>query len=338
MLGKVGAHNGPLPHGNAPFYAFYVRDELKVCRYSATTTEEEKYVVNREPYYYNPATHNRIGSDEVDYETMADWSGSAYTMTCGSVIASGVEGAHMGAGWRSTGGSDTGTASSFGVGGYWNVPVALAVGYPTSIGLFPYSDDYGSYDAYSGTGLQYLTHATQVFGPYDSVRMERFNISSTVTTEVYTATHQDYCRFIGIVPFYDAEAFYLYGSQSRQTTENGVTGTTTGRFFEQWRIHETQEIVATYAKADLATPSITTPYTTVRPVETTTTTRFIGNAGVISGVAFPGAASFLAPELEFVAQQYDTRSSASGNSAYSEANAVDVGNVENKANIYVGWA
>lgn len=340
VLLKFGAHLGPDPYGNAPFYVFYDRDDLKVCRYSAHTTDNVKSGVTREPPYYNPGTDMTIGTDALNYRTRNAWTGSHTTFTCDSVTVSFAAGSYVEQVITRTSPNpgDISQKVAFGPSaGYLSGFVNWPIDQPGTIPMNSITDEYwGTISVYSGAAVS--GWPTGSFGPFNgTTRLDYGVLYCRAYKEAYSAAVTQTTQFIAVVPFGDAEAIYLYGHQETYTHETGTSRTDRSNWFEyngEWEPHSIMAI-AGRAGTDGSPENLEI---IDREVTTSATiSKLVSSTGVFDAT-FPGSSGFWAP-VDYVPQQYYTRSSASGNAIRSESTGVSSGNPgTTDANIYVGWA
>lgn len=339
-LEKLGPISGGT--GSAPFYAFYTRNELKVCRYSAGTTAVSRAVERREPYYLNPGAPKAIGGDALAYENSVDWSGTFGTMSCGFTQVTGVAGLKGGGGFSQTAATPGDVAVQYTSSTYWTAPISYDNDYPVSVSLATVADGAGGLcDAYAGSGgtsgLSY--GVVGPFGPFDGHEANQ-QIYGTVNYKNFNLSTQKTFAIIAVVPFYDSEAIYLLSSQTDYTTETGTQQTFRSIFFQRQILAETGQIFAEIAQFQSGFDLISgdAPYSVERDPVSSTVSYLVSNHGVRSNVAFPGGSDFLATDLEVVSQLYSTRTSASGNSISAPFNSVAQGLPSNNVDNFVGWA
>lgn len=343
VLTKFGAHLGPLPYGNAPFYAFYARNDLKVCRYAATTTAHTKEGVTREPSYYNPNTYTTIGSDALNYRTRDAWTGSVTSLSCGGVSVSFESGSYTeNAVIRSS--PDSGNVREkvrFGpTPGYFTEADDFPSGQPASWSMSTITDEYwGTISVFGGGGESGWSN--QSYGPFPTMRSDFGNLVCRANTEQFVSSKTQITQFIAVVPFYDAEAIYLYGQQDTTAHEVGVSKIDSASWFGFNGVWESNDTGVIYGQA--GTPSgdqyAAENVTSIDRTSTnsSSTGKLICRAGTFDA-AFPGKSGFWSA-ADSVAQHYPTQSSSSGSSVIASSNAVSVNNPASTAtNTYVGWA
>lgn len=334
---KIGAHLGPEPFGDAPYYAFYARDVLKVCRYSATTTEVPPSV-ERSPGYFNIATYMRIGADAASWIATGTYYAMTVRLACGIDSVSFVDSAYSSSVWRSSGGSSAGTFNGYGPGSVISNGDAASAnsGYPGTIPTSTVGTIYGDLDVLSGTPSNWPQVSITV---PSGKRGEDGYITSTVTEESGSRSTRHYVTTISVIPFYDSEACYLYAEQVTETSETVTTGTATGSFFFGYRVFETGELLTTWAKESTTVGNGDGHLETRNSAPTSVSSgKLVCRSGTFNVATFPGKAGFFA-SADTVSQFYDTRSSASGKAVYSAATDVSDGmSALNTASNFVGWA
>lgn len=342
-LEKFGAHLGPLPYGNAPIYAFYAKNELKVCRYSATTGTHEYSGVTREPAYVNPAIRYTIGSDPMHVRWRSAWSDSTTTFSCGSVSASYVSGSHTDTVITRTSPNSGDYAAKVELGPsdlYMTGVQEWNVGQPTSIPMTTIFDSYfGSINVYAGLdGSGGMTYNTSSFGPFDGSTRESFGtLYARATEETYTSYVGKYTQFIVVIPYYDAEAVYIHGQYLQEDHEVGSAGVVNGPWFQYRGEYESSSIDAVFGTGGSSGPAESTTAFDRYNTTNSSVSKLVCSAGVFEAT-FPGSSGFWSVN-DTVGQQYPTYTSASANAVKADSNGVDSGNpTGTDASIYVGWA
>lgn len=343
-LEKFGANAGPAVHGNAPFYAFYQRDILQVCRYSAQTTTTDKGGT-RSPDYLNIATNQTIGGDALDYTVWESWSGVEVAISCGADSISFKSGNRYGfSRQRSSPAitSVTGWHPVFYVAGDATLS-GIDGGHPTSFTEVETTDYYlGTINVLNSAGGKTgLTYATSTIGP--GGYKYSVGIRSAITSKSIDRTDAFSTAFICAIPFNDAEAIYLLGSQTKYTTDSVVeTSGEADGFFEILATESGGWLYVAETVSDggpIPETVVFSTHTDVHDPETTTVSKLICSAGVINGVAFPAPSSFFSPEVDVVSQTYDTRTSASGTAVRAPNNGVTQGTPDpGDPFVFVGWA
>lgn len=341
---KFGAHLGPLPHGDAPFYAFYAKNELKVCRYKAISTDHTPEGITRTPAYFNYYNPYSIGSDEVKYHGRGSWSGSTTTVSCGTEVVTFERGAHVDFVYTRTAPAlDMSDAYHFGpTSGYSTGLQSFPSGQPGSMTLGtdvdPYFGTITVYGGVAGTGNLSGWGLSTVY--FDNQRGDNGNASGVSSVERFTASVQKYTQFIVSIPFYDAEALYLYGEQQVETHETGTAGVLRDRFYGFNGVWETQDLVF-YGQAAGGGTDLNTYVETGAIDRSTTSTssysKLVCSVGTFNA-DIPGKSGFWAAE-DSVSQQLPTYSSASAKAVKGPNTAVDSGNSPSTdSSLYVGWA
>lgn len=342
-LEKFGAHTGPLPYGDAPFYVFYTKNELNVCRYSATTGSHAKQGVVREPYYYAPNTRDAIGTDAINHRTREAYTGDTVSFSCGAnSVSYGISTYTENVETRTppSPGSIKSKSSLGPSVGYLTGVSDWPVEQPTYIALTSIGDSYwGTIDVAQGV---YGGWATESFGPYPSYRGDYGELSVYATVEVFASSISKQASFIAAIPFYDAEAILLYGEQTTTEHEVGTSsygGVDAFGFNGLW---ETSSIVATYGKMT-STSSIGISDEVSSAIDRTVVTTsnqsiLVCNYGEVSNIDMPGKTGFWEAK-DIVSQTYPTLTSAAGEAVKANANGVYSGmdEITNETS-FVGWA
>ena len=348
VLEKIGAHVGPPAYGNAPFYVFYDRNTLRVCRYSCSSGSFAKTGITREPYYYDYARYLSVGSDPVNYRHRLAWDGVSTTISCGGVSISYAQESYVEYVYTRSS-PDSGNIKqkySFGpddlyVGGY----ISLNGGQPGTIDTTVGPDIYwGTMETYSGgggeTGLSGWD--TTSFGPFDGTkRRERGLLYCRANTEDFSSTTVKTTQFISVIPFYDSQAVYLHGAQGVSVNEIGTSKVDSAAWYAYEGIWEDSSILSIYGIAadpsglDYVAEDIVSFNRTI--ASTNSTGKLISSAGTFNAV-FVGSSGFWSGE-ESVPQQYPTFSSASGSTVIAPHNSVAEGeSALTTAAAFVGWA
>lgn len=338
---KSGAHIGPEPYGNAPFYAFYNRDELRVCRYSAVTAQQAKGGT-RSPDYLNPQAPYSIGSDPILYTVWNEWPGVSVTLSCGPASVAYTSGARSG--------SERSRTAPVMVEVLWGsvfyVPgdetlSGLTNGRPTSYETTTITDSYmGSLEVLNtGGGVTGLTYSSNTIGP--GGYKYSVNTKSSITAKQIIYDEQFSTGFIGVIPFNDAEAFYMLGTMTRYRTDD--VAETSALCYDWYQVLATEggaHVFVTETAEDgtsfVAGTVVSANYVDVHDPQTAIQTKLVCNSGVIDGVSFPATGAFFSPLVENVEQTFDTRSSASGEAVVSSATGVLHGTP--MGGVFVGWA
>jgi len=361
-LQKFGVNSSVQPHGDAPFYAFYVRSsfddlstgglslamgsELRVSRYSAVESVVPRGA-DRTPAYMNPGTLYVFGSDAADYRTWGQHYRNTYTIVCGDASVSvkdevftkncAVHGsATADWTWGDTGGFYTGTSEAP---AYYSVPTGQGV---------PENCTYGTiYDYWEGT----VTVCAQVegqsnAGPYEQATgyVDRANLlgysmlntpSSTWTDEAFTSAENYSAKLIVTVPFDDAEALYMLAAQEHSALETGHARAMSGGSF--FRSHAVRPyfngpwtIIAADARlgawgAGAYSEGAVTFADRVASYAPQNTYYMVGNYGTKPSVSVPTPAAFYDPTDEIVPVVVSHKSSAVGVAAHSDDFGIDEG-------------
>lgn len=348
VLDKFGANTGPLTHGNAPYYVFYNKNELRVCRYSSTTHANVAYSgVTREPWYYDPSNnYTSVGSDAVYSVMRDDWDRKTVSFLCGNVSVSYDEESYTESVYirsspdpenikqKAVSGVDTAYAS-----GSYSQPIGQPSVIPTSQ---IYNLHWGTIDTWDGTPCS--GYATQTIEAPTSPQM-RWTwglLYCRANTESYGSTVYSTTQFISVIPFCDAEAIYLYGQYDRSSHEIGSSRVDHAAWFNWYGWEEINSIEGVYGTPaepggiDYQSENYQTFDRTINTQNTAS--KLVCNKGTFNNVTMPGKSGFWSVN-ESIPQQYPTFSSASGNSVMAPQNAVDSGNSTlTGASIYVGWA
>lgn len=354
VLEKLGVSAAGYGYGNAPFYAFYNKDALRVCRYSSVSTSVAKGAT-RTPSYYNPGTYQSLGSDAVDYRTFNSWTGTQTTLSCGGTNISYRNGSHTESSYTHTSPSPIGgfTTSS----GWTYAPITaweedLNTGRPSAIGLQTVVDPWeGTISVFDGSASGYTTthHVYTSPSPYQSAYQTQ-SYSATWSTESFNSYVVESTEFIGVIPFYDAEAFYFLGTHSTEKTEIGNRQNKSGgAFFGAFGAGDgyaslPYQFINYYERFcdDSTVTAALVPFTRNVPLTINTTSKLICNAGVFDGVSFPATGQCFDPASDIVDADYATYSSAHGTAVYAPDNGVGYGvSPASLAGIpftFVGWA
>lgn len=372
-LVKFGANSAVQPYGNAPFYAFYtnvgfsdtatgslsatMNSELKVCRYSASTSTTPKGAT-RTPAYMNPGSLFVFGSDPCDYRRWEAHSTTNYVISCGDtqitardeVVTKHIN-THSGATmvWDSPGGYYSGDLES-----PLNYSVPNGDGVPDNCTKGWITDPY--------EGALYVcgqVETQQNAGPYDQVTGYVPNARflgyggmaiSTWSTESLTSLENHNAVFIIVVPFDDAEALYMFSSQRHFATSNGwAQDHTGGTFFNN--CHATRPYVGgpwtqIAGAGTLGSPNWSAAGTQIIDRDDTTaadnTYRIVGNYGTKTSVSIPSAGAFFNVTYDVIPVVVSHKSSALGIAAHSDDFGVNEGmptvTLTGKPFTFVGWA
>lgn len=343
-LTRQGTVLGPAAYGDAPYYAFYVRDNLKVARFSAEPTSGSKTGTSSQPYIpVDTGDYYSCGADEFEIRLYDSWSGSTVELSCGEYSVSHVV-------YGKTGTRFYRSSPQLNLGDVqwppWSFPYPIASGaridgYPTSIATAPYSSAWGSGVKYAhGGGAAGLTHATVECALYEPSELANASFTNVQSTLVKSKS----AAFLSVVPFNDAEAIYIMATATDMETETGFSGSGVGNFYSLTR-NTSGTILATAEIMDDPFPTPTTPYSDSTST-TETEARLVCVAGTLTPTTMPGASAFFdSTDLDVIPQTYTTLSSAAatGNAAIvssvtgvlSGADNEDFGNA---AFAFTGWA
>ena len=342
--------------GNAPYYVFYNKNELKVCRYSSIVTGFVKGAA-RSPSYLNPGAYNvAIGTDAVDYRYYTAWSGSVTTLSCGSESYSVRSGSHLEHGYIRSACTFSGAIPTTG----WTRPGFATVGttdqptgYPGTIPHSVINDTYeGLIDVSNGNpGTDFATTPyTWPDPPIYKTKYTRANWPTMVHTETFDSYVVEYGYVIAVIPFYDAEAVYMLYTHSETKTETGNYGDREidSSFFVAYgegpdggTYPDSLIGHATNMGTDNLT-GVTTPFSRDIGPTIVTESKLVCNAGTFTGVAFPQTGQCFDSAYLLVDADYETRSSAHGTAVYAPDNGVASGllpaNLAGLPFSFVGWA
>lgn len=344
---RFGAHLGPDTYGNAPFYVFYVRNTLKVCRYSATSASHS-IDYSKSPWYYNPAGSYRLGGDAVDWKSFNAWTGKVVTISCGGDSVSYESGSKTSSFFRATPAVFDGTyiVYSAGVAYHESSSVTTSVqGYPTYVPSHTISDPtYGPMVVQdvvgSGEGgTSGLLYATDTFSTPTHVYLDIAHMECVSTEDLGTRSETRSTQFISAIPFNDAEAIYLHGEMTIEGSELYDQTTSYQNGFDGVFVRDGGLVYSWSRMA--SSPGIgntTVTGLTASDSNTQSTSKLVCGAGAFSGISMPGKSGFWSVS-DNVFQQYPTYTSASGQAVKAPSNSVDSGNsTETAAANYVGWA
>lgn len=337
---KIGPVSGGT--GSGPFYVFYRRNELQVCRYTAETTSFSEQVIVRTPYYLNPGAPLGIGPDAYEYEKATSWSGTFHTVSCGAVSVTGHQDMFYSGGFSGSDAAEGGVAITYPGG----VPMgantfSLITGYPIGISLSSVADGAGGLcEAYADSGgISGLTHGTGTFGPFPGEYQDWQLINGSWLAKNFNRTTNRTATSITVIPFYDAEAAYILGSTTKYVSESGTQQTQSAVRWWRWIVRSSGQVISQIAVVgNSVSGGAGSSYSTEHTPVTESNSYLVSNNGVKSGVEFPGASDFFATDLAAVSQFYSTRTSASGNSVSAPSNGVAEGLPENNVDNFVGWA
>lgn len=359
VLDKVGPMHAQ-PTGNAPYYVFYKRNEVQVCRFSAITGQQSKGAT-RTPSYLNPGAMYIKAGDAVDYRTWSEWSGTNVTLSCGSASVHCLSGAREVNVYRMT------PAQMEEIGptdipwyrndmpGSGTLQVPIGPGALTS-GLYTVYDQFeGLITVYgAGGGGNGLTwdQTSYTFSGTPAATSFRDMTGTPATWSSYSGTEARSASTasIVVVPFYDAEAVYMLSTETRYRSESGTKidkrgtsfykATAIGGLFDEYPWF----VLSVYGQMgiDYGTNLNTEAYTKSYDPETQVNTALVCSSGTILNVSIPYPnAFFSAGNDSSVPVMIDLRSSVRG-AAFSSETSVDSGNAEvnlhNKPFTYVGWA
>lgn len=187
---------------SAPFYAYYVGNDLKVCRVSVEyeapgvpkRTMSEGFAASL-TYQANDVSYSTLGEHDgwLEERSNSGWSYNA-RFSCGSLVTPTLKGVHTNTGFRIdlTGNQIAGWNLQYTYPGMWYGKEFLT-GYP------PYAStvvNVGSYSTYSGLSAYKLL------------------------TVSFTETEHGYAEVV--VPFYDSEACYIRHSVRKVRENNGT--------------------------------------------------------------------------------------------------------------------
>ena len=233
-LAKLTPRISALFECDAPFYVFYQRDEIQICRVRVAVkndgpgvrTQTRGYAASN-TYGANDITHTSLGLRDGWLEERAPGTNYfAVTFTCGSAIAQDIGTGRTQSGTRYEVNNKAwdGTYTA----GYGSDPIygtrPFEVGYPSDSDIWE---------------VQYLA------GTLDSDRESavlQYDWKSLTLASIY------YSQAIVVVPTYDAEAIYLKAQRVKYTIRSGQynrysTDTLGFRFVERSRISGGQEAI-----------------------------------------------------------------------------------------------
>jgi len=334
IMYKFGAVHGPAPFGNAPIYVFYERDTLRTVRYSCTSATYSDTRVS-EPLYFAGTTYGVggggycIGFDDCSYEDTATFTGLVPSFSCGAITVTGAweEKTKTGSQAKASGYNGNNLTWSF----YcedWRT-VEVRVGYPTGIVV-------GGTGAYAGGGgLAGLTHGTASFsGPCN---VEYGNYGANGTGRSYSENESIWTRLFCVVPFYDAEAVYLYSMTDRYATRSGYD-----QVFDVKAVYAHTTSTGGFYAAEQAwqkTPTSQTGFTETESDRTNVVQKLVSSSGT-HDFTLDTIVQFFS-ESDTVDRTYSTVASASGNSLYGSTVDLKVEiptAVYGKPFAFVGWA
>jgi len=359
MLGleKFGAHYGPQPFGDAPFYVFYKRDDVQVCRYKAASQAVAKGA-DRTPDYLNPGARWTRASDEMDYEYWTDWAGVRVSISCGTTTLAEVSGTRSSTVLRKSPvtyempalNSMSWYKSSMATFGTYNYPSGQ---YSPVLPQSAISNQYeGTITVYSGGGVQNGA-AEQISYTYPTdVAWTQFDsISGPVCNwTTYTGARSTLysVAFIAAIPFYDAEAICMMSSMTTSVTETGTKyDKTGGGWFKCWAAGGLYEefpslliSVNELMNFDTGTTVSSEAYTEEKTPVTVTNSQFVGSSASKTGIDIPLPGAFFNSFNEIVPVVIDVRASCNG-AVFSSQLSVDVANgtiLKDKPFVFTGWA
>jgi len=351
------------PTGNSPYYAFYNRDVLKVARFSAGSTNNNKFR-SRSPSYYNEGLGVTMGSDALEVRQHEAWTGASVTITCGGTSISYQSGSY----------SETLTSrsspqivplvvsdpSQFNKEPFPRfAPAAVKTGRPPIAPLTTYGDAYeGSITVYTGgtgpdsggTG----TYPTVVVDfPPDGSRTsfpEAFGADSTWTARAGTSNYLHTANYISAPPFYDAEAMCTFGGRTIYFSETGTETQKIGGWYYRriWSglnssglpdtLESTYETFwdgtgGTISSAGYSIPQYAQSASAITKLEC--------NAGTLTAI-IPNGNPFFNAAYSIVPVFLGSYASAQGSSVFSDDLTVDQGNAPAVLTgipfTYSGWA
>lgn len=377
-LQKFGINSGVQPFGNAPFYAFYIRQgfsdmdtgslsatmgsELMVSRYSATESTVPKGAT-KTPAYMNHGQGNYVfGSDPFDYRNWQAHDISLYSVSCGSASVSAKD-------------------ESFSKGCVVHSPAVADWTWDSVNGFFADNLDAGTFSVPTGQGVPencvyddiydeyegYITVCGQVLGqqnlgPYDQEEVtvgsafllgrSMVETYSTWSDEYFSSAETYTCSFIVVAPFDDAEALYMLSTQNHQSLETGtVEHKYGGQFYASHAVRAEVgglwTIIAVDARLGSHSAGVITGSSTFTDRDASsegqTNTAIVANYGVQTGVSeITNQTAFYDPTDEIVPVVVRHKSSAVGVAAHSDDFGVNEGmptvTLTGKPFTFVGWA
>lgn len=377
-LVKFGANGAVQPYGDAPFYCFYTRDgfddagegalsltmnsTLKPCRYSAVASTTPTGAT-RTPEYMNPNNLYVFGSDAADYRRWNAYEQKNYTVSCGGASVQAKDASfsklcdtHSSAvadwSWSGSGGFFTGTYE--GPGDY-SVPTGQGVPDNCTKGW--------TYTPYEGS--VYVCRQVEGQsngGPYEQVtgHVDRTNYlgdsmgptASTWTDETFTSSENYSAAFVIVVPFDDAEALYMLGSQSHSSLESGHSRERTGGTFfyshavrpyfnGPWTIIAVDARLGYWGTGAFSPGAVAFTNRDASPAPQNTYL-MVGNYGVQNSVIVPSAGAFFNVTYDTIPVVVFHKSSSLGKAAHSDDFAIHEGmsgvTLSGKPFTFVGWA
>jgi hypothetical protein len=340
-LSKFGSTLGPTPYGDAPFYCFYLDDQIQVCRLKNYSGSAVGTRVSSPTWfggwgYDVPVDLYGIGYGSWSTTVTNAWSGTGADMSCGSHTLSTLE--HSATGY-------TTSLSATGTGGYtWygpgppstpENPSHLQTGFPTYIETHPVWGQFGG-------GLDW-DRTTVTSGRWSASVGSQAAIA---TQDSSTWNAQNSGVMACVIPFYDSEAAYMMGSQTwSQTSSGSVIVSNSGGFMYAYYNHDDGSIIE-YARASdgSGTTISNTPYTN-QPSSFTTLlgSYLITRAGKFDVDVVAYVNQFWEGTLESVSASQDTRTAASGEAVWSHVilpveDGYNDALFQSKPAVFIGWA
>lgn len=225
---KFTSKVAPIFACDAPFYVFYKRDELQVCRIKVEALPVDGPTRNAEPSIFGPVDSEEwtLGMENGYQENTSDGMSSVYhgtyykaTLTVGATVMTDLTVGLLRNGTRHD--VKDKVVNSFGLGfASFSSPdhmVDLLYGDP--IGFIPFS--------YNGDHLTIAEH----FGP-GAYYEQLANMNYTYETSDVTDSRTDLLTVI--IPWYDAEALFVRASATRNYLKTGITREIWGKNVNSW--------------------------------------------------------------------------------------------------------
>lgn len=311
---------------DAPLYAFYVGNDLKMCRVNVQLATAPAAYRDQSPYFTNSSSYGGVFDDKWTYKlqggyvedinpTAASYYKAAFT--CGPVTLDTLEFGRTESNYREEITEKTAGSYSAGTGsggfGTRNVPVGDSLTTPLAA---------NSWNTVSVTGT--LTAQNQ-----------QMTVTYNLYTGSYAVTYSS--RATLVVPFYDAEAVYFEGQRVKSTSwtrRNRVCTTPFGGGeFMVREIHNVSGVDTNYERfgweqggpSSRVTTSVTSDTTTTVAADTTlsSTSKLVGHAGVVDAT-FTNLSAFHDNNAESVGTPMPT---VSGTRKDSQAVVIAAGSI-----------
>lgn len=354
-LDKIGPKVGGTS-GDAPYYVFYKKNTIRVCRFKAVTGQVSRGGT-RTPSYMNPGSMATQGTDARDYRTWEAWSCNTVRLSCEDEACSCTSGNKTSNVYVMTSPvMDAVTPTSI---PWFSGSMAVSGTYEVNSGkalpigpLFTQGEYYeGTITVYGsgegGTGSQ-TPHTITVAGHGGTNFWDMRGVPATWTSYIGTESTSYSTASITVVPFDDAEAVYMLTSTTEYSTESGTKidkhgghffgATALGGINDEfpWYVTSTYEVMGIDYGTNLTTQSYSKESS-----HTTVQTKLVSSAAVVNGITIPSPNQFFAPENDSVQVDLSLKSSANG-ATFSKSTGVNRGNgsinLTDKPFSYVGWA